>query len=182
MKLCIKKPDRRGWVMIILWILTAATLCFIFSNSIASREESGAASHGLSAFLQSIIDPNQKIDPDIFHTFVRKLAHFAEFFILGVELALIRRVTFGKIFGVGYFTVAFSLLAVANIDEFIQSFTGRGSQVSDSLIDFSGGITGTLAVAFTYWLILKLAKRRRLKASLAPKKTRGGKRSKRLQA
>lgn len=182
MKLYIKKPDRRGVALILLWLATAATLCFIFSNSIVSREESGATSHGIAAFLQSILDPNQKIDPDLFHTLVRKLAHFTEFGLLGVELALIRRLSVGRVFGVGWFSLAFALLAVANIDEFIQSFTGRGSQVSDSLIDFAGGIAGTVAVAVAYWLILGIAEKRRIKASLRPKKTRGGKKSKHLQA
>ena len=176
MKQRIKMPDRRALTCILLWLLVAATVTFIFSNSIASREESGATSHGISAFLQSILDPNQRIAPDLFHKIVRKLAHFTEFFLLGAELALIRRLRFGRVFGVGYFSVAFLLLSVANIDEFIQSFTGRGSQVSDSLLDFSGGVTGTLAVALAYWLILKLAEKRRVKAYSEPKKRRGGKR------
>ena len=46
----------------------------------------------------------------------------------------------------------FLLLAVAVIDEYIQSFTGRISSVKDILIDFGGGVTGlglvSLAVLF----------------------------------
>ena len=66
--------------------------------------------------------------------FVRKLAHFTEFFVLGLELAVLFCSFSSK-------PILFSLL-VALTDETIQLFTGRGSQVKDVWLDFFGACTG----------------------------------------
>lgn len=161
MKLGNIKLDRRRIAVILLCLLIAATVAFIFGNSLKSRAESGAQSHGLADFLQSLIDPSGRIDRDVFHTAIRKLAHFTEFFALGCELALLRYLLCGRLLGVGLFSVAFTLLATANTDEFIQSFTGRGSLVSDALIDFSGGLTGAGAALLVIHIILRVIGRRR---------------------
>ena len=42
------------------------------------------------------------------------------------------------------FMILFCLLSTAVVDEFIQSFTGRTSNVKDILIDFSGAVVGVL--------------------------------------
>ena len=179
------KINKKRIAIISLCVLIALTVGFIFSNSIKSKAESGEMSHGLSDFLQSILDPAHKIDRDTFHMVVRKLAHFAEFFLLGAELAVLRYLLCGRYFGVGIFSVAFTLLAVANADEFIQSFTGRGSQVSDSLIDFSGGATGALSALLTVYIITSAvakSKAGRVKPLQILKKKHGARRAKRPRA
>ena len=151
--------DRRRITVLLLCLLIVATLAFIFGNSVKSKSESGELSHGIADFVQSIVDPDGRIDRDSFHTFIRKLAHFVEFGLLGAELVLLRCLLCGRLLGVGVFSIAFSLLAVANVDEFIQSFTGRGSLVSDVLIDFSGGACGAAAAALAIHIVIGLKRR-----------------------
>ena len=49
----------------------------------------------------------------------------------------------------------FAGLAVAVTDETIQIFSGRGSQVLDVVLDFSGALTGILLVSLLIPLIEK---------------------------
>lgn len=76
---------------------------------------------------------------------VRKLAHFTEFAILGMLLSGIVLVRFEKpdLYHLSYALLI--VLAAAVIDESIQLFTpGRSSQVTDVLIDTSGGLAGII--------------------------------------
>lgn len=140
-------------------IFVCLVTCFIFSNSLQGSEASNLQSSFIMNLLRGILDPSHMIDDNTFHFFVRKGAHFSEFFLLGVSLWLliqnIRSVT-GR-FCPG--TMLFSALAVAVTDEYIQSFTGRTSSVTDVLIDFSGALT-----AFAVLLLLRaIVKTRRKK-------------------
>ena len=73
---------------------------------------------------------------------VRKLAHFCEFFILGIELQLFfsllnsRKSAFLLALSHGLFT--------ALVDETIQIFSGRGPMIQDVWLDFSGVTVGSL--------------------------------------
>ena len=128
--------------LILFAILTALMIAFIWGNSCFSREESGAQSGRISAFLQSILDPAGKIPEERFHHFVRKAAHFTEFAVLGILVAgLFRQIglrTGDNLRSLPVLTV----LLVAVLDEYIQHFTGRGSAVTDVILDFSGGLFG----------------------------------------
>ncbi|MBR6772787.1 MAG: VanZ family protein [Clostridia bacterium] len=134
-------------------VLTVLILSFIFGMSLQSREESGNASSGIVAFLKPIFDPNNRIPQDKFHHAVRKLAHFTEFCALGIcVLGLTRSV--GKLKGERYFVLpVFCVLLSAVADEFIQYFSGRGSMVTDVVLDFCGGLSGIAIAAFVCWMI-----------------------------
>ncbi len=84
-------------------------------------------------------------------TYIRKSAHFTEFFILGVVITFMHLI----IKKTQIFTVLFILLSIAVIDEFIQALTGRTASVKDIILDFCGAITG-LTTAFIIYFILKL--------------------------
>lgn len=73
---------------------------------------------------------------------VRKLAHFAEYFVFGLLLtASMRRIRCGK--NGGFFLKLFLFLAVPVFDETIQLFyQGRNSSVPDVWIDFAGCMAG----------------------------------------
>ncbi len=123
-------------------VLVCMTVVFIFSNSLRNGEESNRQSGFVTELLQRILDPNGTIEEDIFHYYVRKGAHFTEFSLLGFSLWLLMLSLRDKI---GLFcpgAMLFAALATAVTDEFIQSFTGRTSSVTDVLIDFSGALTG----------------------------------------
>ena len=137
--------------LILLTVLTVLIIAFIWNNSCKSGEESGAQSGAVTRFLQAILDPSGKIPEPTFHHFVRKTAHFVEFALLGILIGGLFRTIAGQT-GHAFFSLPVLLvLLVAVLDEYIQNFTGRGSAVTDVMLDFSGGLTGlglTLLTAF----------------------------------
>ncbi len=123
----------------LLFALIVLQTAFIFANSDASVEESVSVSGGVTAFLKSFLDPTERIDDELFHHLVRKTAHFTEFFLLSALYTLFYRLSAHK----RELTLLAPLggLATAVADEFIQSFTGRGSSVRDVVLDFAGVLT-----------------------------------------
>lgn len=136
--------DKRKTAAFLLSILLLCNLAFIWGNSLVSQAESHDLSVGVLNFLPDFakaLFPNQE---QLVH-FVRKLAHFTEFACLGGLsaglLALFHKVSFHLVvhlFCCGFF--------VAAIDETIQIFTGRGSQLQDVWLDFAGFVTGLFLV------------------------------------
>ena len=122
-----------------LLLLLIATLCFIWSNSMVSREGSASLSRRITAWLNGIGIP-------VTEHFVRKSAHFCEFGLLGCELMLLFWLRSGVRFQ-NLCNAAFAALLAAVTDETIQIFSGRGSQVQDVVLDFSGALTGILLVS-----------------------------------
>lgn len=122
--------NKLWFVFFILWTL------FIFSNSMLPAVESSDISSGLSYKIYEML--NLTVDFELFHTFIRKCAHFIEYAILGVFA--------GFAFKKEYFTKIILLcILVASCDETIQLFVeGRSGQVSDVLLDSIGSFTGIL--------------------------------------
>ncbi|MHB1153395.1 MAG: VanZ family protein [Eubacteriales bacterium] len=136
-------------VIIILFILLIFNVSFIWLNSFLTSEISNNASAKIAEITQPIIDPYYNIPKDIFIDYIRKSAHFTEFFILGVVITVIHiiikktRIT----------TVLFILLSIAVIDEFIQSFSDRTANVKDIILDYCGAILGFITVIITYFTL-----------------------------
>lgn len=132
------------------WLLTALvilTLAFIWSNSLLPRTESQELSRGLLAQICEALDGlGLSIDPENDH-WLRKLAHFCEFGLLGCELCLLMFIN-GRECVQGFINCASLGLAAAVTDESLQLISNRGSQVQDVLLDFSGFITGLGCVCF----------------------------------
>jgi len=131
-----------------LWRIVSVSLCvlcviFIFSNSLDNGEESSAKSGLVVAVLQQVAE----IFTDgatVSESFVRTMAHFSEFALLGFLLMLSVK-TFTQRYLKNIFLVLFISLAVAVIDEILQLFSaGRASDVLDVAVDFSGAVTGIL--------------------------------------
>ncbi len=110
----------------VFWVLTAVWLLLIWLQSVLPAELSREESHGLLALLQSAL-------PWLTDYLIRKIAHFAEYAVLGALL-------FGAV-GVRHglwFPPCFGLLA-ALADETIQLLSdGRSGQVSDVWLDLAG--------------------------------------------
>ena len=142
-----------------LWIFAALSLlcvAYIWGNSLKSIPESAAQSTLVAEMIRPVLDPQEKLTPDVFHNLVRKLAHLVEFFVLGVFVC-----GFTINLGVALEKMLVSLpmlivLIVAVGDEFIQYFTERGSQVTDVVLDFSGALAGLLFAAILYRIIVKI--------------------------
>jgi len=127
---------RKKQLRLFLRLLLIVTLCFIWGNSLLSRAESAALSGRVAAWLRSIGIP-------VGEHFLRKLAHFTEFGILGCEITLLLRLKGKK----GLQNLCYSALAAffaAAADETLQVFSGRSGRLSDVLLDFCGAMTGIL--------------------------------------
>lgn len=130
-------------------ILIALTLAFIWVNSLMPRAESQAVSQGL---LERIVELFRAlgihISPKSDH-FLRKLAHFVEYGILGTEFSLLLHLR-DKQGPQGFVNCAFAGLSAAVIDESLQLISNRGSQVQDVLLDFCGYMVGLWLCAVIY--------------------------------
>ena len=130
----------------ILIALICLNLAFIWGNSMLDREHSSEMSDIVVELVKKVIGKTQQsvqqpseggID---LSNLVRKGAHISEFFTLALLLGLfidksgVQRLIY----------LAFAGMSAALIDETIQLFTGRGSQVSDVWIDLSGFALGTI--------------------------------------
>ena len=83
---------KRCWNTV-LTVLLVSTLCFIWGNSLLDREESSDLSQGILAQLAPLIE-GLGLDTQDDH-WLRKLAHFLEFALLGGELILLFYVNAG---------------------------------------------------------------------------------------
>ena len=148
----------RRWVLFLL--LTLLWVAFIFSNSLKGPEQSGAESGRITAIVEPIVEPIVEAiageDAVDVHFLVRKCGHVLEFCFLGLFLlGFLRSFPPCRNGGGAYGPLA--ALFVGVIDEYIQSFTGRGSQVQDVLIDFGGALLG-FAIGIA---AIRLSRRRR---------------------
>ena len=115
-------------------------------SGIDSNKKSGV----IVDLIRPIIDPDGNMATYEIQYIVRKTAHFLEFFILGASLTVISFIIEKKFLSPWIFMPMFFTLAAAVADEFVQSFTGRTSLVSDIVIDFSGGFSGILLITIIY--------------------------------
>lgn len=155
----IKRP-----ICIVLLLCVLLTLCFIFGNSMASPEESGAASDKVNDIVSDVIESvTGKEDTAIesfFVTYSRKIAHVTEFALLGIEIFLL--ICFLHFTGfAAYFSGALLAFLFASIDEGIQMFSDRGDQVSDIFIDASGYIGAYLVCALVFFIFVWRRKRKK---------------------
>ena len=136
---------------IIILALIAVTVAFIFTQSLLPSHVSSSESNGVKGFLATIFPEDTPLGAFI-STYVRKIAHFVEFGLLGAELT-----TYAFLFGkdrkraVSFCApIAFG---VAFADETLQIFSGRGPMVSDVWLDFSGALCFGFATYFVCMLI-----------------------------
>ncbi len=128
--------------------LLIACVAFIWSNSLQDAFQSGLRSQKMADFLVGVLGnvlPKGHWVLEYVRTHVRKIAHAVEFFALGtgamVFFMVLRRVNISTILH-----AILLVLAVAVIDETIQSYTGRGDSVRDVVLDFCGGLAGVVVV------------------------------------
>ena len=167
------KPGKLMMFFIILFriIFTAAVICtvaFIFYNSAQVAE----VSSGYSGKFTSLINEFLALTPfDIVLSehIVRKLAHIAEFALLGFFLTCCLRVYTKRLIAFCAWPLLFGLF-IAVCDEFLQRFVpGRSGSIKDIFIDFTGVCGGTavamcivFAVSFVLWLFWGRKRRQKL--------------------
>ena len=125
----------------VLTVLIVLTLVFIWGNSLFDSNRSADESGFVVRFLEFFFGQG-----NVSEHFVRKLAHFMEYALLGAELLAY----FGS-----YPMAAAHGLFTAFVDETLQYFSpGRSAEVKDIWLDLAGAATGALVML----LILKLRK------------------------
>lgn len=129
----------------VLWILLIAVTLWIWSNSMATGEESGSLSLKIAKQVHSVLlSLNLNTDLDVLHFMIRKAAHFTEYFILGILAAMTARVTFPE--NMYAFLIPYMVL-IPGADETIQRFVpGRGPSVRDVCIDMAGFFCGMIII------------------------------------
>lgn len=124
--------------------LAVLTVAFIFSNSLEASTVSSVKSQSVTGGLNQLLDW-LRLDISLPDGLVRKLAHLAEFALLGLWLALSLTAATNRVLPHLSWPLLAGLL-VPVLDETIQLHVpGRSSQVTDILIDFSGVLLGVLA-------------------------------------
>lgn len=133
----------------VLVILIAATLCFIFYNSLQSGEDSGYRSFMVMRMLRPILEVFVGRG-NVTLLLVRKLAHVFEFALLGLLLGTFALGINGARTGVKLLCAYVSGQLCALLDETVQIFSHRGSSVADIWIDSLGVVLGVLLALAVY--------------------------------
>ena len=137
---------QKYWIDVILWM----AFIFVLSTDIFSSEHTARFIVPLIRFFAPSLGWPKVMK---IHWLIRKCAHFAEYFVLGVLLFRAFSRKTGRILK----TVLFSILIVAAFsasDEFHQSFTrSRGVELSDVALDT---LAGTFALIIS--ALLRLAR------------------------
>ena len=152
----MNEPKTSPWLIafrVIFTIALVACIAFIFGNSLENGALSSARSREVMELINKML-AKVRLGPLAEHT-IRKLAHFAEFTLLGFLLMMCLRVY------TAHFVrhTSWPLLGgmtTALMDETLQKFTaGRTSQVTDVWIDMAGVVAG-LFVALLILLVVRL--------------------------
>ncbi|WP_243133863.1 VanZ family protein [Ruthenibacterium lactatiformans] len=147
-----RTPARLIVLRVLFTLFAAGTVVVIFSNSMQSGAASGLRSAAVTQWLNGGL-ARMGGGWRFSERLVRKLGHFSEYALLGFWLMLSLRVYTRRILSHISWPLFFGLLAGV-LDEGIQMFAdGRGSDVRDVVIDFSGVVFGLLAALFLLLLV-----------------------------
>lgn len=166
-------PTRSLRVMRVLFTLfMLGTVLFIFGNSSQMGADSGLRSAQVTDFLNRAV-ARLGIQFQFTESLVRKLAHFAEFMMLGFWTMLTLRVYTRHLLAFICWPL-FLGLAVAVGDEFLQRYVeGRSSSVVDVGIDFAGVAVGLCVALFLQLLVGAIVSAVRERRAAAPEGTGG---------
>ncbi len=158
------------FLRIIFTAAVVACVAFIFYNSAQVAQVSSEASGKFTVLLNKALSC-LPVEIVLSEHIVRKLAHIAEFAMLGFLFTFCLRVYTKRLIAFSAWPLLFGLF-IAVCDEFLQKFVpGRSSQIKDIFIDFIGVCGGTLAaitivlfLQFFWWLFFGRRRKKRLAA------------------
>ena len=147
------KRKTLGYIFLALFIFVTL---YIFHNSFQNATESSSQSSRIVDIAEKIIKafkPDKEIDRYYITYFIRKTAHFAEFFIQGVLFSAVIYIFSNKY---NVINILFTGLLTACCDEFIQlSSDGRSAQITDVFVDFSGCIAAAVLYSLFYYFTMR---------------------------
>lgn len=143
-----KSAVRLAWRRVLWSAGSVLLVVLIFLNSMDNGETSGGKSLAVLEWFNSLMK-SLHLPVTLSEYFVRKSAHFLEYALLGAVLTMTLGAYAGRLRG-GLLSWPLLLgLLTAVCDEFLQTFIpARSGMVQDVLLDFSGVLTGVLAVFF----------------------------------
>ena len=146
--------------LIITLVLMVLTLTFIWGNSLLSMQKSGEESQSLFA----VIEPVGRVifGKTFTHEFFRKLAHFSEFFLLGLEVNYLYLLLLGEKVQ-KYFRIIPIGIVVATVDECLQILSKRGAMVRDVLLDCFGYFVATAVFVLISYAVKSIKKNKKTK-------------------
>ncbi len=150
----IYKTINRGFLK---WVcLTVVWIMVIFSFSMQSGEESSELSGGIVAGFVEFVFGGKFQYVEELEFFIRKLAHFTEYLVLGVlVMQTMRQTCYSKRVLVCMVASMLVCVLVASCDETIQLFSGgRCGQVKDVVLDSCGALGGVVG----NWIVTKSVK------------------------
>lgn len=134
----------------ILLFIIILLLAFIWGQSFlpkdASARESGFFYQIIKPFLELFVGPG-----NLTRNMVRKIAHYAEFALLGLTLSFLFKNKHR-----GFLWTCGTAFLAAFLDETIQIFSGRGPMIADVWLD----LAGTVTTAGIFFLIRYLRNRK----------------------
>ncbi len=139
-------------LLIVLYITFTLSMIFVWGQSCISREESRVSSDVVVEMIKPIdeLEPGYRSENGWTYTelstYVRKFAHVIEYAAVGFQLMCIFLLK-GRRKLVWYINCAFIIMLIALVDETIQIFSNRGSEIGDIWIDLAGSALG-IGVAF----------------------------------
>ncbi|MCD8160320.1 MAG: VanZ family protein [Clostridiales bacterium] len=140
-------------VRVLFTLFALWAVLFIFRNSLETADLSSSRSTAFTALLNGVL--SRLGISALSEGVVRKLAHFAEFALLGFLLTLCVRVYTPHYVRYCCWPLLIGL-CVADLDETIQIYVdGRSSSVIDVWIDF-GGVCSGLAAGLLLCVLLSL--------------------------
>lgn len=144
------QTETRNRIKIVLRILIVISIAVAWGHSTmpvpVSKAESGYFLDFLKPFF-GIFLPDEAVTDHL----IRKMAHFSEYGVMGMEMTLYLQVAKGikpKLL----VNTLFSGLAIAFIDETIQIFPGRGPLITDLWIDLAGFTLGGLVMCLAVFV------------------------------
>lgn len=162
---------------IVLLTAMLGTLVFIFVNSALPPELSDEQSAAVGGFITSLIPEDTKLY-DFVTEYIRKIAHFTEYGLLGIEVS-VYIMLYAKKRGRAVLTALPIPLFVGFTDETVQILSGRGPAIADVWIDiggfmFFGSISfGVLVAAFAIAKMIKEKRKNKLNEFSETEKTDG---------
>ena len=143
--------------LVLTLIIIASIWHFTSQNGVLTNVNSGKivkAIENIASKLCNSDHANVLKYSDLNH-FIRKIAHFSEYMLLGSSICVLLSLLLKRIKTALATTLSICLL-LSSLDEFRQLFiSGRNAQLKDILIDLSGAVAG---IIITRILFLKFIK------------------------
>lgn len=137
------------------WTVIGLTVLLIWGQSLLGRELSQWQSNSVKGFLGSLL--GDRVYDTFLYQNIRKVAHFAEYALLGMEWMGYRLTVRGAHRPAWWLVFVFGP-AVAVCDELLQFVSARAPRVTDVLLDCGGYACGAAAVFGFVWLWRRLRK------------------------